>query len=188
MDLDSILELIENVRKYEVKDIDDNDIKEILEVSKKTPSAANTQPWEIVLVKENKKELAECTLDPLLREEDSMKQIWIKDAPIILLICIDVKRARARFGSTGENIFAIQDTAVLIHNMRLKAAEKGLASCWVREINPQKIKERFNLPLFVKPVSVLTIGYSPEKVGKKPALDLEDFVYLEKYGEPYGCF
>jgi len=35
MDLDSILGLIENVRKYEVKDINDNDIKEILEVSKK---------------------------------------------------------------------------------------------------------------------------------------------------------
>lgn len=187
MDLDSVLKLIENVRKYEVKNVDDNDIKEILEVSKKTPSASNTQPWAIVLVKENKEELAECTLDPLLREENSIKQTWIKDAPIVLLICIDIKRARVRFGRIGENIFAIQDTAVLIHNMRLKAAEKGFASCWVREISPHKIKECFNLPLFIEPVGILTIGYSLERVGKRPALDLEDFVYLETYGSPYGC-
>jgi len=139
------------------------------------------------LIKKNKKRLAECTLGPLLRNEESLKQTWIKDAPIVLLICIDVKRARARFGDIGENMFAIQDTAVLIHNMRLRASEKGLASCWVREINIKKIKKFFNLPPFIKPVSILTIGYSSKKISKKPSLNLNDFIYIEKWGEPYGC-
>ena len=102
---------------------------------------ANVQPWEIVVIpdQEIKEKLAECTLDPLLRERGTSKQWWLKDASPVLLLYIDLKRSKARFGELGK-IFAIQDVTVLIHNMQLKVATKGLASCWVREIDTKKLK------------------------------------------------
>jgi len=187
--IDTFLEKIGNVRVYKKDEIPEDTIKEILEVTRKTPSMANVQPWEIILITdpERKEKLANCTLDPLLREHGTSKQWWLKDAPLIILFCIDLKRAKAKFGEIGE-IFAIQDVAVLIHNMRLKAVEKGLASCWVREIDIQKIREVFNLPWYIKPINVLTVGYPLDDLKKqsKPSLELDEFTYLNTWGSHYG--
>jgi len=187
MKIDKHLAAVENVRRFDTRIPEEQILPALLEVAAVTPSAANVQPWEVIVIREKRVELAECTLDPLMRDEAGLRQSWIAQAPLILLICIDRKRAAARYGAVGADRFAVQDSAVLIHNLRLKADELGLRSCWLREFDGNKVRTLFGLPAHVEAMGIIALGYSEEALEAHPSLALMDFVHIEQWSRYYGC-
>ena len=186
MKIDKHLGAIENVRQFDEQQPGKEILPALLAVAALTPSAANVQPWEVIVVEEKRRQLADCTLDPLMRDEPGLRQSWIVEAPLLLLICIDKKRASARYGPVGADRLAVQDSAVLIHNIRLKAAELGLRSCWLREFDREKIRSSFGLPKEVEPMGVLALGYSDQELEAHPALALREFVHHDHWSRYHG--
>ena len=55
MDYDALYDLVHqrrSIRSYSDKSVSDQDIEKILDVARRAPSAANSQPWEFVVVKD----------------------------------------------------------------------------------------------------------------------------------------
>jgi nitroreductase len=147
---------------YEDRPLEAEVMLDLLEAVRWTPSAANVQPWEFYLIRESEKrlDLESCILDPFLRP--TVPTGLLQQAGIVAVAAIDRKRAAARHGQVGERLLAIQDTAVAISHLRLAAAEKGIASVWIREVDLARVAEVLQLPAGLKPVALLTFGHPAE--------------------------
>jgi nitroreductase len=184
----SIREQLRRVRcvnEYDEREIDDSLLDTIVEAASWAPSAADSQPWEIIAIRdpERKAAIVETLLDSLLRQGTGGQQRrhWLSRAPLVLAVCLDHMRAKARFGEIGERLFGIQDTGAAVQNMRLAALEQGVKSCLVREFDHAAMARLLELPRHVEPLILIAMGFSAAEPGDKPRLPLDDFRHYEKW-------
>jgi nitroreductase len=140
-----------SIRRYEAKKISDEDLRSILEAGRQAPSAANRQPIKFVIVTENelKKELS-----------DALFNRFVKDAPVIVIACADVKSVL-----TGK--WAVVDASIAMQNMVIAAWTLGIGSCWIGAFKEENLKTQLKIPDKWKVVALLTLGYPAEQ--PKPA-------------------
>lgn len=173
------------VSEFESRDVDDALLTTIVEAASWAPSAANTQPWEIVAIRDREQKMAvvKTLLDSLLRPGvgGHERREWVVEAPLLLVICLDQMRAKARFGEIGEKQFGVQDTGAAIQNIRLVALEYGVKSCLIREFDCRQVAELLELPGHVRPLIMLAMGHSQVEAGSRPRLLLEDYLHHEKW-------
>ncbi|MFE1625149.1 nitroreductase family protein [Brevibacillus reuszeri] len=172
-----IMNTIINVRSYQETPVPELALEDVLYAFSLGPSLANTQPWELLMVKglDEREKLTASTLDPFLSPGSLGAQAWIKSAPVIIVVLIEKRRALVRLGEKGE-IFAIQDTFCAIQNARLTAALHGLSTSVIREFDSHILQKNLKLPWYIKPVAILTIGYSEEEKEIPPRLTVAEII------------
>ncbi|WP_312113030.1 nitroreductase family protein [Brevibacillus reuszeri] len=172
-----IMNTIINVRSYQELSVPEQALEDVLYAFSLGPSLANTQPWELLMVKrsDEREQLIASTLDPFLSPGSLGAQAWIKSAPVIVVVMIEKRRALVRLGERGE-IFAIQDTFCAIQNARLTAAVHGLSTSVIREFDPHILQKNLELPWYIEPVAILTIGYSEEEKEIPPRLTVAEII------------
>ncbi len=152
-----------SVRKYLDKEVEEEKIKEILELAIWAPNSGNTQTWRFIVVKnkEVKEKLAKA----------AYSQEFIAEAPLAIVVCYDKQEMYYYYGKRGIELYAIQDTAAAIQNMLLAAYNLGLGSCWVGAFDEEAVAKILKLPKSYRPVAIVTIGYPAEKpVSKRKPL------------------
>lgn len=136
-----------SVRKYQDKMVNDKDIKKVLEAGRIAPSACNLQPRYFIVVKDKSKK----------RElESTYKGSWIKEAPVIIVICGNHQESWKR--KDGKDHCDI-DAAIAVDHMTLAAASLGLGTCWICAFDAEKCSDIFNLPEHIEAVALLPLGY-----------------------------
>lgn len=125
-----------------------------------TPSAANLQPWMFLVVERNasREAVARNALDALGRRMPNHRSDALAKAPAMVLACMDVLRAKCRFGERGAELFGIQDVAVAIDRVRTYALGLGLASAWVRELDFDAVGADLGLAPRFAPQALLVFG------------------------------
>ncbi len=103
-----------SIREYTPQAIPDELAQELLVAAMQAPSAGNQQPWHFIIVTERKQ------LDALADVLPFGKML--KAAPLGVVICGDVERARYRD-------FWAQDCSAATQNLLLAAHCLGLATC-----------------------------------------------------------
>jgi len=173
---DAITSLV-SVKRFEKTLVDDKLIGVILYMGTNAPSAGNLQPWEFVIVKDEdtKKRLYEAAI----------KQEQVRDAPVDIIVCADLKKASLKYQERGEFLYAIQDTAGMITIMMVTANALGLGSYWVRAFDEELVKEIANLPKELRPVGIVSIGYPKEKPDKEELIPFERLAWFDKYKQKY---
>lgn len=177
MNILNLIRKIGDAQEYSPRQINKTLLDHILEAARWTPSAANSQPWEVYIVENAaiKARLDGCLLDSMLQPKRPGK--IVAHAPLVMAVGFDSKRATARFGRIGEKLFAVQDTATAIAHMRLAAMEKGVHLTWIREADLGQIARVLKLTSSVTPVALLTLGYARQKPEKPPALSTSYWVH-----------
>ena len=166
-----------SVRKYDKKDVPNGIIGQIIFAGTQAPSAGNIQPWEFVVVKDEKikKELSIAAL----------RQNHVFKAPVVIVVSADSEKSGDKYGERGKKLYSIQDTAAAIENMLLVAHDLGLGACWVGAFEEEKVKSILNMPDRLRPVALLTIGYplSYDTTKKPKRLPFENITYVDKSGQ-----
>lgn len=144
-----------SVRSFQDKSIPEDVMQLILKAGHVAPTARNSQPQRIFVVKspEARKKLASvcpCTFD----------------APVILVIGYDTERVCQSRLQPGHNYGQI-DTSIVGTHMMLQAWDLGIGSCWVGYFNADQVREALGLPETVQVCSLLPMGYPAEDA--KPA-------------------
>lgn len=168
----------QSIRDYEKKDVPNQLIGQIIEAGIHAPSTGNMQPWEFIVVKDEKtkKELSSAALD----------QRFVEEAPVVIVVCADPEKSADRYGDRGKNLYCIQDTAAAIENMLLMANDLGLGACWVGAFEEMRVKTILSIPGRLRPVALITIGFpSHEKTTKTRRIPFENITWLDKYGEGF---
>lgn len=162
-----------SVRKYLDRMVEEEKLNYILETGRIAPSAANFQPWHIIVIRDEVTRKALGT---------TYNRPWFLQAPVVLVICGDHHTAWKR--SDGKDHTDI-DVSIIVDHITLAAAEQGLGTCWICNFDMQRCREILDLPRGIEPVVLLPLGYPDERnvdlsrhlVRKK----LEDIVHWDKF-------
>ncbi|VYT67411.1 nitroreductase [Clostridium tertium] len=187
----------QSLRRYDERDISKEDLDLILKSAMRAPTAGNMMCYSIIIVKNNEtKEKLSVSCD---------NQPFIKTAPVLLVFLADYSKWYKYYESNntkdfmaekGENfegpteaslMLATQDALIAAENAVIAAESLGIGSCYIGDImeNYEYHKELLNLPKYVYPVTMITLGYHPEgyNIPLKERFDDEYVIFEEKYKE-----
>jgi len=162
-----------SVRSYLDEDVSDGEVRRLLEAAILAPSAGNCQPWEFVIVRDKKRKEA--------LSNAALGQRFVAEAPVVIVVCANVPRTAAHYGSRGANLYVIQDTAAATQNILLAATAMGLATCWVGAFDERRVWEILELPDEVRPLAIIPVGKSRRTPAMPPRIPLERVVHYEKW-------
>ncbi len=162
-----------SVRNYMDIPVEEEKLRYILECGRVAPSAANFQPWHVIVIRdfETRKKLGE-----------TYNRQWFIQASVILVICGDHQTGWKR--ADGKDHTDI-DIAIIIDHLTLAAAEQGLGTCWICNFDALRCAEIMALPPNIEPIAYLPLGYP----GKEPddrnrhliRKNINEFVHWEKF-------
>ena len=162
-----------SVREFKPDPVKEEDLKKILKAAQWAPSAGHCQPLELVVIKdpEVKLRLARAALG----------QMFIAEAPVVIVVCADVNRTMRRYGKRGEELYCIQDTAAAAMNITLAAHSLGYGTCWVGAFDELRVADVIRAPGGVRPLAILPVGKPAEKPSPPLKPPLEKIVHLDGF-------
>ncbi len=152
----SVLDVIKrrsSIRKYLSREIPPVVMERLLESIRLAPSACNYQPWRFILVAEDesrKQVAATCG-----------KQMWMAEAPLIIVGCGLPQEAYQFMGGYGNSIDV--DVSIAMDHLTLVATEEGLGTCWIGSFDEKVLKKILKIPDHAKIVALTPVGYPADK-------------------------
>jgi len=162
-----------SIRAFTDEKLSEKDVERLIDAARWAPSAGNTQPLELVVVKdkEMKRKLSEAALN----------QTFIQKAPVVIVVCADLNRVSRGYGSRGKNLYSLQDTAAATENILLAAQELGLATCWVGAFRDKEVAKAVKAPKNMKPVAIVPVGHPAERPVAPPKRSVNEIVHYETF-------
>ena len=188
MDLYGLMMKRRSVRAFQDQEIPEPVIEKLLDVANNAPSGGNIQPLSFILVRspEGRGKLAEL----------AGGQPWVKNAPLSMIFCLDFYRVKkwAEMCQTdfrGEQalnhfLIAYADLMAAAQNVVILAEDFGLCSVYIGSIQHEidDTRKYFEIPEYVLPMMLLTLGYPKSIPRTIPKLKKEAIVHQEKYRIP----
>ena len=196
-----------DVRSHFIKkDIPLATILRIINAAHHAPSVGYSQPWNFILIKEEKTRLK--IKNSFLREHQkairllennkikqnkykSLKLEGILESNLNLCVTYDYTRfAPFKIGKTSIPETGIYSVCCAIQNLWLAARAEEIGMGWVSIISNRELKKILDIPKYIKPIAYLCLGYVSE-FSQTPDLEkskwikrlaLNEIIYLEKWG------
>jgi nitroreductase/FMN reductase [NAD(P)H] len=173
-------------RRYAARPVDDPLLDTILAAAQSAPSKSDLQQYSIIVTRNAAK------IGAVADWIGTMP--WIKDAPVLLLFCGDMRRGQAACTLQGRahannNMDTFLNTAVdaaLAMGMAIAAADAaGLGTCPISYVRShiEKVGPLFDLPAGVYPVAGLSLGWPASRNETTPRLPPAAVVHRERYDD-----
>jgi len=156
-----MLELIKSrrsIRTYTAEPVSDADIRTLLEAAMAAPSANNSQPWQIIVVR-----------DAALRQELAETHTWSKmcsGAAAVFVVC----------GDPGRSDHWVEDTSAAAQNLLLAVTALDLGAVWVgvypRAEREEHVKRALGIPAHVRVLCLVPVGHPAES--KQPRTQYDE--------------
>lgn len=158
----------------------DSTIQHLLDLARHAPSSMNGQPWHFVVIRDRKtkEEIAEIKNRYCPREKQSYPADFLRDAPVIIVICVDKQLSFQR---------DLENSVLAAANLMLAACAGGLGSVYMSAYasdDPrlsEEIGRTLKIPEGIRPVTILPLGYPNEAPEPKELRPLEEVVHLERF-------
>ena len=146
------------IRRYKTDAVAMEKLQMLIEAARWAPSAGNLQPWKFLLI----------TDKGMLNKVKMVCPGWIKEAPALVMICIDSKR---------ETDWSYIDVGAALQNVLLCAHSLGLGCCPIGSFVVQNLIELLELPDHLKLVLLILVGYPDEELLPPPRLSLDELIF-----------
>ena len=159
-----------SVRAYRPDPVEDKKLQAVLEAARLAPTAANRQPFQLVV------------MHTTGREEEIGKiyrRPWFVQAPLVIGVCAISSLAWVR-ESDRFNARLI-DAAIVADYLILAAADLGLGTCWVAAFDVEAARDVMKLPDEAEPVIFTPLGYPADQPGPKTRKPLNELVRYEHW-------
>lgn len=188
-----LLKLRFSARIYTQQKIEAQDVSDILEAGRLSPSGGNEQPWHFLVVNDPEKIMA--------LSEACYDQSWIRTSPLAIILCVEPvsdergcrniqcsknTKLKEEIISMQKNLFDTlneeeHQTKIPGSYMSLVALEKGIHSTWVSYYDMEKVSMLFNIPERILPAEILIFGY-PKKLGSmRSKKSIEELVHYNSF-------
>ena len=159
-----------SVRAYRPDPVEDEQLARVLEAARLAPTAANRQPFRLVV------------LHTAGRESEIgriYRRPWFVQAPLVIAVCVISSQAWVR-ESDRFNARLI-DAAIVADHLILAAADLGLGTCWIADFNMEAARSVLGLPAEAEPVIFTPLGVPADSPGPKVRKPLTDLVRYEHW-------
>lgn len=175
MEFDEVVRKRKMVRQYELhRPIPDYIVTKLIENAHRAPSAGHSQVQEFIIVK-----------DPSIKSklgEAALGQRQVYDAYLLIIICSNTSRSVNQYGKRGKDFYSIIDGAFASMLVLLTSVNEGIGACFVGAFEDEKVSKILELPEYVKPMGIITLGYPAVRPEKFKRIGVSKLVYFEKYG------
>lgn len=155
-----------SVRKYQNKEVSQEQTEQIIKAGMQAPSACNLQPWEFYVIKDNE-----------LKAKLAATRSGLHPAEHAPLLILTVYRENVQLPE-----YNTISMSTCLENMWLEATSLGLGAVWLG-IAPfadrmQAIKDVIDLPEGIQPFALLAVGYPEQAKEASSRFDLSRIHYL----------
>lgn len=159
-----------SVRAYKPDPVEDKKLEQILEAARLAPTAANKQPFQLIVVHTEGREEE---LQRIYRRD------WFVEAPIIICACVVGDEGWVR--SEDKRRYRDVDIAIVMDHLILAATDLGLGTCWIAAFDGVAAREILALPDNVEPIIFTPLGYPADELGPKERKALSELVRYEHW-------
>jgi len=142
-----------SIRKFTSQQVDDDFIETILRAGMQAPSARNYQPWQFIVTTDRK------ILDKIPKVHPYAEMMY--QATLAILVCGDLNLEKSVE-------YCAVNCSAATQNMLLAAHDCGLGAVWLgiypREERIIGLKNLFNIPDDIIPISLIACGYADEEL------------------------
>jgi nitroreductase len=170
-----------SVRTYTADPVPDGKLRTVLEAVQWAPSWANTQCWEVIVVREQgtKKQLAETlSLGNAAREA-------ILQAPLTIVLVGIEGRAGFKKGAAATDKgewWYMFDCGLATQNLCLAAYAEGLGTVIVGLFDAARAAKILQVPAGKAVVAMTPLGFPAKAPSPPKRKEIAEFVYYETYG------
>ena len=169
MEFSELIEKRYSVRAYKSDPVEDEVLNQVLEAARLAPTAANRQPFQLVVI-------------PTAGREAELRRIyprdWFVQAPLVICACGIPAQGWTRMD--GKNYTDV-DVAIVMDHLILAAANLGLGTCWIAAFDPMAAREVLGLPDGVEPIALTPLGYPADQPKPKERKALSELVRDERW-------
>ena len=200
-----------SVRRFRPDPVSRELVAKVLEVARLSPSAANSQPWEFVVVEEEEMRrnvaLAAASVFNDARKKDPTfewsvsVQPFLFQAPVIIVVLGDRRMLPAYPSILRGNVLLRQSLSICVYGLQLAAASLGLATAWGTiqgGAAEAGTREMLGIPEVFTIDHIVPLGYADDVEGAKAAAleparcraphrrGLEEIVHWGRYDDGKG--
>lgn len=158
-----------SVRAYKPDLVEEEKLQQILEAARLAPTAANRQPFRIIVVHTAGRE---AELNKIYQRE------WFVQAPLLICAVGVPRNAWVR----GDNRRYLDvDVAIVMDHLILAAANQGLGTCWVAAFDAKVARQILQLPDEVEPLIFTPLGYPADQPEEKERKPMDELVRYEHW-------
>ena len=165
MEYEEVIRKRTSVRKFSDKTLEQEKLNKILEAGRLAPTAKNSQPNKIYVVKSKEG----------LEKIDKASRCRY-GASTVLIICGNKEEAYHK----GEYSTYEMDSCIIATHMMLEATNLDVDNIWIESFDESILREEFSIPNEYTPVCLLPLGYKTEDCPMNPLHDkrksIEDLV------------
>jgi len=189
-----------SIRRFTQEPVAREELLELLEAARLSPSSINAQPWRFRLVTD-RETIAWLSGPP------TSKQRWLANAPAVIVCCVDqeayLKDAKANLhalrdaGMVDDEFHqevmakylgpveampllvrgaAVMNLAIALSAMMLRAVELGLGTTWVGRVDDAEVRARLGIPDRYSVAALLAVGHPGENPEPRPRKSLDDLL------------
>lgn len=172
-----------SVRKFTEEIVTDDELRQIFEAVRWSPSWANTQTWEFIVVRD-KNLIGKIT--GTYSEKNPARKCSLA-ASALIVACAKTGVAGCYDGKPVTVIpnWELFDLGIAVQTLCLKAHELGLGTVIVGLMDHKACEKILEIPKGHQVIAVIPVGYpaAPPKEGP-PRKSISEFVYLNHLGKP----
>ncbi len=155
-----------SIRSFEDRNVPLELVLEAIDVARYAPSARNTQPWRVIIVRSRE------LLDKLSGIHSGASPL--KKAKLALVVLANKNESPTSH---------VVDASLFAMYLWLALHCKGLGAVWIQTLrNIEAIRSILDVPEEYVPAGILAVGWPAEKPSPKPRKSVEEIVFLDKYG------
>lgn len=164
MEFEDLIRQRYSVRSYQSRPVEDEKLEKVLDAARLAPTAANKQPFQLMVVKTEGR-------------NDELKRVypadWFSQAPLVICACAVKSESWTR--RDGRNYVDV-DTTIAMDHLILAATNLGLGTCWIAAFDAEAAREVLEIPDDVEPLLFTPLGYPADEIGTKTRKDLDELV------------
>ncbi len=156
-----------SVRSYRPTPVEKDTLDRILEAAVIAPTAANRQPFRLIVIPTRGREAALGRVYP---------RDWFVQAPLVICACgVEAEAWTRRDGKSYVDV----DVTIAMDHLILAAHALGLGTCWIGAFDAAAAREVLGLEPGLEPLAFTPLGYpadAPRPKKRRPVSELVRFL------------
>lgn len=168
-----------SVRQFEAREVPEDLLEQVLEAARWAQSWANTQCWEIIVIRDQA--VKEAVQQSVPEGNPSLRSIV--SAPVLLVLCGKLKAsgyykgvATTRFGD-----WFMFDLGIVTQNIALAAHALGLGTVVLGLFDQDRAREVLAVPEGYELVSLMPLGFPAGESKAPPRRAISEFTHYERF-------
>lgn len=144
-----------SIRKYSNKEVSDKTVETLLRAAMAAPTAADSRPWEFVVVRDAAQKQKLAAALPFAK--------MTAQAPVAIVVCGNLQKTLRDKATGNPTTIWIEDCSAATENLLLAASSLGLGAVWTAVYPEQErvnaVDQILSLPDNIVPLCVVPVGY-----------------------------